>query len=474
MPIGRRIIRHGVLALGVAAFLVVTAGGLFFAMKAHFNPAPPPASYAKPANALEAQRQDLNYFGRLVGMDRSYSLGARATAMSAIVALGNSNTVLERQKFRVALMEIAALADNGHTHVGSGEGADPKRLPVRVALFSDGLYIMRARYPYADVLGARVEALDGVSTDQAMRRLEMLRGGVKGWRRLNASFYASLQDVLYGAGIARSPTRSVWSLLLRNGTRATRTFDAYQPLPNEPLPFPVRWYSPEPLKNFTAGWRTLQINAGATLPVSLTGYADNFRRVWIPHSRAVFIQLKAIEDADGQGLGKFLGETESDLRTHPPCEVILDLRYSIGGDFTQIAGFGGRLPNLVAAGGHIYILTSAMTFSASIATAAFVKQAGGNRVEILGEPIGDRLAFFSEGGEGCLPNYHLCLDFTTGKNDFAAPCTDPDICFWPGWVFPARVKTLEPDELITTSFADWLQGRDPVLERALVLARTRR
>jgi hypothetical protein len=88
----------------------------------------------------------------------------------------------------------------------------------------------------------------------------------------------------------------------------------------------------------------------------------------------------------------------------------------------------------------------------------------------LGEPVGDRLAFFAEGRRGCIPNYPLCFHYETGKHDYGHSCRDWDTCFWLNWLLPLRVKTLQPDETITTSFDDWRQGRDPVFERAMALA----
>jgi hypothetical protein len=313
--------------------------------------------------------------------------------------------------------------------------------------------------------------MDGMPVDAALKRLESLRGGVEGWRKLNASYFATIQDDLFGSGIAKDRGRSLWTLRFSDGRTATRAITAYLPSKNEPSFSTVRWYSTEPVAGFTAGWKSLPTTAN-NLPLPLRDYANNFRRIWLPRSCVVFIQLKAIENADGQNFGSFLSETEADLEAHPPCGIILDLRYSIGGDFTQIAGFGSRLPSLLGRG-RVYILTSAMTFSASIGAAAFVKQAGERRVAILGEPIGDRLVFFSEGNSGCTPNSDLCLYYATGKNDFSAPCFDPDICYWADWFFPLRVKSLQPDETIATSFVDWLRGRDPVFDRAVVLANER-
>jgi hypothetical protein len=158
------------------------------------------------------------------------------------------------------------------------------------------------------------------------------------------------------------------------------------------------------------------------------------------------------------------------MAAHPPCAVIQDLRFNGGGDYTNTYSFANRLPRLLTAKGHIFILTGPETFSAAITTTAFVKQAGGKRVTILGEPVGDRLSFYSEGGMGCLPHAHLCVYYQTGKHDYAQPCTDWDRCYWLNWLYPVRVKSLAPDEMIPLSFADWRAGRDPVFERALALA----
>ena len=86
-------------------------------------------------------------------MDRSYSTEARAEAQRRIAELADLKTVIPRPNFRVALMEIAALADNGHTRLDNDSGADPMELPVRVAGFPDGIYVLHATKTYADLLG---------------------------------------------------------------------------------------------------------------------------------------------------------------------------------------------------------------------------------------------------------------------------------------------------------------------------------
>jgi hypothetical protein len=242
--------RISVVAIGLIVLLAIAAGGFFAGMQYHFHPSAPRLHYPPAATTLEAQRQDIQYFRQLIALDRSFASNDRAEANRRLDALEALDTVLDRPHFRVSLMRIDALADNGHS---------------------------------------RVET---------------------------------------------------------------------------------------------------------------------------------FVQFKSNTDDGGQSITDFVSSTERRLRQVQPCNVILDLRYDGGGDFVNTYGFARDLPKLVPPAGEIIVLTGPETFSAGISTAAFVKHAGQEPVVIVGEPVGDRLQFFSEGGRACLPNYRLCGAYETGKHDY--------------------------------------------------------
>ncbi|MDP9050447.1 MAG: hypothetical protein M3O31_06935 [Acidobacteriota bacterium] len=443
-------------------------GGLFFVFWRHFYPSPPKFSYPAAANALEAQRQDLDYFDKLIAMDRAFTPESRAEAERRVIALKALPAPLDGPHLLVALMLIDALADNGHSKVSFGPGATPKELPVRVQLFSDGLYVMRAQEADRELLGGRVVAIDGMPIDSVMQRLETLRGGTQRWRAEYATVYVNVQDLLYGLGIAKDMQHSTWTVATSAGAIVTRTLGAYQPASDEPSPWVTRWYSSEPLAGLTDGWAAFEPDE--PLPVTLTNFDNTFRRERLRGSCTMLVQFKSNTDEGKDRIGPFVRETEADMRQDPPCNVILDMRFDDGGDYMNTYGFAKSLPNMIQQGGHIYVLTGPSTFSAGITTVAWVKQAAGDRMSILGEPVGDRMAFYSEGNRGCLPNSKLCVAYRTGKHDYQYACTDLRDCFWLNYVYAARVKTLEPDERIAQSFADWRAGRDPVFERAVALA----
>ena len=378
------------------------------------------------------------------------------------------DAVLDRPHFRVALMQIDALADNGHSRVENERGAASLELPVRVTEFSNGLYIMRATEMHADLLGSRITAIDGQSIDAVMTKLQQLRGGTPQWRRLHASQYLTEQDLLYGIEVAPDTQHSDWTVETPSGKTITRRLNSYVPPANEPAGFPTRWLSSEPLPGVAGQWRAVEPDH--RLPISLTDFDKAFRRLSLPGTCTEFVQFKSNTDEGGQSIRDFVSSTERRLRQVQPCNVILDLRFDGGGNYVKTYGFARDLPKLVPPAGKIIVLTGPATFSAGISTAAFVKHAGQERVLIVGEPVGDRLQFFSEGGRACLPNSRLCVAYETGKHDYQHACTDWNVCFWPNYFFQFRVKSLDPDEVVPWSFEDWRAGGDPVLDRAISLA----
>jgi hypothetical protein len=339
-------------------------------------------------------------------------------------------------------------------------------LPVRVAAFSDGIYVLHATKTYADLLGGKIVSIDGHPIDEVMARLEQLRGGTPQWRKAYAQVYIGWQDVLVGAGIAPDMGHSTWTVTSPSGTTVTRTLTPHTPSEDEPDM--NRIYTNEPLKDLGADWVAYQPER--TLPITFSDSDMTFRRVRLPHSCVMLIQFRSNDDVGNNRIMDFEAATKADMQANKPCQLIFDNRFNDGGNLTKTIFFAKDLPDFIAPSGHIYLLTSGMTFSAGITTTALIKHAGGDRVTILGEPVGDRLAFFAEGGRGCLPNYPLCLHYETGKHDYGHSCTDLDTCFWLNWLLPLGVKTLQPDEIITMTFDDWRQGRDPVFERAMALA----
>ena len=185
----RAIRRAGLWALAVVVLFIGVVGGFALCLRHKFYPDPPSNHFPKPAHALEAQQQDIEQFSRLLAMDRSFSPIARAEANRQIAELKSEHAPLDKERFHVALLCITALADNGHTNLYYRKGSPQNLIPLRVVMFADGLYVLRAKSAYADLLGARVESIEGRLTRDVIAALEQLHGGTEGWRRIHAAIY---------------------------------------------------------------------------------------------------------------------------------------------------------------------------------------------------------------------------------------------------------------------------------------------
>ena len=124
--------------------------------------------------------------------------------------------------------------------------------------------------------------------------------------------------------------------------------------------------------------------------------------------------------------------------------------------------FVKSLPSLVP--GRIFVLTSPWTFSAAISTAGYLEQAGGERVTIVGEMVGDRLEFWAEGRLVRLPYSGAAMSYSRQRHDYKTGCRPYTDCHGPVVRNPISVNTLAPDIEAPITIESILAGRDPAME----------
>jgi hypothetical protein len=86
-------------------------------------------------------------------------------------------------------------------------------------------------------------------------------------------------------------------------------------------------------------------------------------------------------------------------------------------------------------------------------------------VTLVGEQVGDRLRFWSEGEPTCLPNSHFCLRPTSGLWDLMHGCKADLACY--GDQFEATAGPLRPQLSAPLTAAAWLAGRDLAMEQVI-------
>lgn len=436
-------------------------------LERRFQYAPPPAPPTV-ADAAQGRALDAAYLRSFPEFDRSYSPAAKAEAERLAAELAREAENLSHESFVLRVAEIVALANNAHTAIDQNSlRKNTPRIPLRTFLFEDGLYVLRAPRTHGDLLGARVEAIEGRSIDEIYRLLARYLPGPDRRRRLQLLPVLESPALLHAAGIAGD--RSTLALTLRTVQEqlVERRIAAEDRGPAAPVMNSIRLLFPALEGGTVAGLPFTD----SEVPVWLRNRTRLFSSDRLPLG-GYYLRLTHNSDGDEEPIESFLSAALAQVRSRRPNFVMLDMRMNGGGDYTKTYDFAHTLPR-AAAGTPIYVLTSPWTFSAAITTIAALEDAAPEQVHIVGEPVGDRMSFWAEGGTFRLPNSQVAVYYAAGRHDYRKACEDRSQCFWLNELYPIEIDDLEVDLAAPLTFAAWRSGRDPAVEAVLALERSR-
>jgi hypothetical protein len=414
-----------------------------------------------PQGDVRAQGEDLEVFTRdVLNVDRSYSASARTDAEQRIASLRTELGRVSDVRFVLTLAQIVALADNGHT-VMLSRGTSPglARVGIRMTPFGEDFFVVRSTKDHADLLGGRLVGVDDVSVVRLREVARTLRGGIASWRDRSAPLLLESPGQLYAMGLTKSSSEATYRFETRSG--AVRAV----------ILAPVAMSGgPGDLVSVldpgigASGWQTLLAEDRA--PWSLREFDQPFRQRDAPELDAIVIQLHANIDAGGQSIAQFLEAADAARRLARRDNVVLDMRFNGGGNLQLTRAFMASLPSRLPPTGRLVVLTSPWTFSAAISSVGYLKQAGGDRVVLVGEAPGDRLQFWAEGQPVRLPNSGALILIATQRHDYLTGCRNFSDCHPYVRRFPIAVKSLAPEVSAPWTLEAYAAGRDPGMEAA--------
>jgi hypothetical protein len=408
------------------------------------------------------RRADLEYAGAAyVAKSMAFDAGTRQAAQDYIAGILPRVGTMSETEFLLAVARIPAFAGNAHDVFDSGADSwwPETRLPVKLVWFPDALVIARAAPEQAALVGARITRVEDLAPDELLGRLRAICGGTGPYRRWNTVWVLGSGGFLHALGLARSADALRLELEMPDGSRRTVRMpyvpEASMPAGLRPTRLLARERSDEELAR---GW--VVAGAAAEAPLYLQQPDVLYRAQRLGDLDALYVQLRSNVDEQGQHLAPFLEATLAAARAAPPRRLVLDLRFDVGGNIDLSRAFLRELVKLTRE--RIYVLVSRYTFSAGIVSAAAVKHDGGSRVTLVGEEVGDRLRFWSEGEDACLPHSRYCLRPTSGLWDLERGCKGTPGCY--GDAYDATAGSLRPDLPAPLTAAAWLAGSDLAME----------
>lgn len=398
---------------------------------------------AAPSEADVAQVRDY------VARNRAYTPAARAEALRAIERL--PALLNDPARFELEAAHIAALADNGHSVLLPPQWPSRyKRSPVHLGLFADGLYVIAAPPDRQALLRRRVTAINGRPWQAVRAAYARYQGGEQSFRDQFVTLFMESPALLAAAGLGSDPDALTLTL---EGARRRRP---------ETVTIPARLTPFEGEQAFV-GYPPL-LDAAALLPpearpLYLQEAGRPFQLAFPAEIDGAYLQLKATR---GLEIDAFLTAALAQLGAARPRNIVVDLRFNMGGDLNVTRAFMRALPRLTG-GGRLYAITSGRTFSAAISSLGYLKEAAGERLTIVGEPIGDRLEFWAEGDIVQLPGLGAFMLYASERHNYMTGCPEAD-CHRAIRDHPIHVRSLQPDIAAPLSFAAFRAGRDPAME----------
>lgn len=292
---------------------------------------------------------------------------------------------LQGHQVALEFVKLGALIGDGHTW--SAYPAGRPRFNLELYWFEDGIRVVGAEQDQAELLGARLLAIEDVPVAEAQRRLRVFaaQGETEWGYRSVAPYLIGSADMLDTVDIGSEPSRR-FTFYMMNGEERQVALTA-----SVTRPARIILGGGPPL------WER------GTEPFRLERLADG----------TVYVNWRSYEN-----LAQHTGRLLTELDRNRPRRLVIDLRDNGGGDYNHGRQFVGQLASRewLNRPDVLFVLTGRQTFSAAMTNAVDFKRM--TRATLIGEPPGAAPNNWQEVRRFNLPNSGLAVGVSTKYYEF--------------------------------------------------------
>jgi hypothetical protein len=385
----------------------------------------------------QAWREDLDFLAeelpkRHVNLFHTMT---QAQFEQAVRELRERLPALARHQVIVELARIVALIGDGHSRLDLSDGPQVgfRRYPLRLYLYSDGLFVQASDDPQA--VGARVLAVGGTPIAQAYARVrELISRDNEVWVQHVAPTLLVIPEVLHGLNLVADMQRAPWTIEQPNGARTTIEL---QPCAADA---PVKWIdAAEP--------------ADAPLPLWLRAPENTFWFSYLGDTNTLYVQYNAVRDKPEETIAEFFDKVFTFADARQADRFILDIRRNGGGNgyLNQPIIHGLIKRDRINQPGKLFTIIGRGTYSAAMMLTDDLEKH--TKTLFVGEPTGASPNMYGDAEKIVLPNSALeiwasALHWVYSEPRDKRPWIAPNI--------PAALAS-----------ADYRARRDPALEAIL-------
>jgi len=347
---------------------------------------------------------------------------------------------LTDEQITVELTRIVAFID-GHSMVNTlGEPVNFHHYPLRLFLFSNGLFIIGAPEPYGNKVGGKIIQIGNASIAEAMDAVSSLIPHDNPMTiQLGLPSWLMRPEVLMALGIIKSMESPQIVIELANGSQQTIN------------PSPLTW---DVYREWARGdaFGNGPVFGLPQLPKPLYlshAFSDDYWFTYLEESGTLYIQYNRVQS----GINTMVNEIREFLEQQEVERVVLDLRLNPGGNNTTYRGFLTLLTTdeRINRPGHFFTIIGRQTFSAATNFATELDNL--THTIFVGEPTGGSPNLYGDVAPITLPNSKIQI-FISAR--YWEKSTPEDERIW-----------IEPDLPAPLSSDDFFNNVDPAMEAIL-------
>ncbi|GGG11383.1 hypothetical protein GCM10011323_14900 [Pontibacter amylolyticus] len=384
----------------------------------------------------------------------SYNKVSQQEFDSAVAVLHAQVPKLQDHEIMVSLTRLVAVIGDGHTrltlpqdmavaysraHSSTPPPADSSlflnHLPVKLALFDDGLFIRETTPELMHLVGAEVLQIGNITVKEVLEKVRPVvhYDNEMGFKQLAPTFLV-VPEFLAALGIADDSEEVVFKVKTRDGATTDIVLSS--------IPQFKQVY-------FVGASEALGIAA----PLSQWNRKEKFWLHMLEKEKTLYVQLNESNDKEEESLAAFVAQIERIVTGFPVEKLVLDLRYNPGGNnhLNRSLVLALARSEQVNRFGKLYTLIGRETFSAAQMLANDLEYY--TNTLFVGEPSGSSPSAYGDSRKMQLPNSKLTIRVST--------------IYWRDWDGDEKRPWTAPDIPVGYTSRDYLAGRDPALEAVL-------
>ena len=343
---------------------------------------------------------------------------------------------LTRHGVIVEMARIVALINDGHTRIDFTRDAAIgfRRLPLRLYLYEDGLYVHAAATEYAHAVGARVVRIGNVSAEDAAAAVgqvvsydnEMMIKDVLPHRLV-------IPEILHALGLVDQVDAAEFVVVDSRGKEHALSLS------------PVT-------ADADIAW--VDVRSDKTpAPLWLRDPANAYWHEYLPESRTMYLQYNAVTNKADEPLADYVKRLFQEIESAAVDRLIIDLRLNQGGNnfLNWPLIYAIIRSDKINQRGRLFAIVGRATFSAAMNCANALEHH--TKVLFVGEPTGASPNHYGDATRLVLPKSGISVYTST--------------LYWQDSYPWDERPSIEPFIAAEPTFASFRDNQDPAMEAIL-------